>query len=125
MIGISSEDFEKVVDLDLGIDVILRRKTQSIDPDYGSLVSDSYQDTPIKVVWQEVTGEEENFRPEGEFKIGDIKCFTKPSYDNGNIVPNRETDIIVKDGKEHKIIKITSKTVGNSVVYRLLQLRLK
>jgi hypothetical protein len=122
---IDSQDFDKIVDLDLGIDVTLRRATQTIDPDYGSLISDSYQDTTIKAVWQEVTGEEENFRPEGEFKIGDIKCFTKGSYDNGTIIPNRETDTIIKDGNEYKIMKITTKSVGNTVVYRLLQLRLK
>lgn len=122
---ITGQDFEKIVDLDLGIDVTLRRKTQTIDPDYGSLISDSFQDHTIKLVWQEVTGEEENFRPEGEFKIGDIKAYSKQSYDSGALIPDSKTDVILKDGKEFKIVKITTKTAGPEVIYKLLQLRLK
>lgn len=123
--NITSEDFNKIVDFDLGIDVTLRRKTQTIDPDYGSLISDSNEDHTIKVVWQEITGEEENFRPEGEFKIGDIKCYSKDSYENNTLIPNGKTDTILKEGKEYKIIKSTTKTIADTVIYRLLQLRLK
>ena len=123
--NITSEDFNKIVDFDLGIDVTLRRKTQTIDPDYGSLILDSNEDHTIKVVWQEITGEEENFRPEGEFKIGDIKCYSKDSYENNTLIPNGKTDTILKEGKEYKIIKSTTKTIADTVIYRLLQLRLK
>jgi len=58
---IGTEDFNKIIDVDIGVEVVLRRKTQVIDQDYGSLVSDSHDDNIIKVIWQEVTGEEENF----------------------------------------------------------------
>ncbi|MCF7859181.1 MAG: hypothetical protein K9N07_07650 [Candidatus Cloacimonetes bacterium] len=122
---INTEDFDKIVDLDLGIDVTLRRKTTTVDPDYGSLISDSNQDTIIKVVWQEITGEEENFRPEGGFNIGDIKCFTKSSYENGTLIIDSKTDTILKGGVEHKILKNTNHTVGDTVVYKVLHLRLK
>ena len=120
---IDSEDFDRIVDFDIGVDVTLRRKTQNIDPDYGSLISNSNQDTVIKVIWQEITGEEENFRPEGEFKIGDIKCYTKNAYDS--TIPSAETDTIMKNSREYKIVKSTVKTAGSNVIYRLLQLRLK
>lgn len=122
---IDGGDFNKIVDKDLGIDVTLRRKTQTIDPDYGSLISDSHQDHTIKAIWQEVTGEEENFRPEGEFKIGDIKCYSKESYESGTIIPDGKTDVIIKCGKEYAIVKTTTKNVADEVIYRLLQLRLK
>ena len=122
---IDTEDFDKIVDLDLGVDVTLRKKTTTIDPDYGSLISDSNQDTIIKVVWQEITGEEENFRPEGGFNIGDIKCFTKSSYEDGTIIINSKTDSLLKNGVEFKILKNTNHTVGDTVVYKVLHLRLK
>jgi hypothetical protein len=120
---ITSEDFDKIVDYDIGIDITLRRKSQTIDSDYGSLTSHSFQEHIIKAIWQEITGNEENFRPEGEFKIGDIKCYTKNQYEN--IAPTPETDTIFKENKEYKIVKSTIKTAGNTVIYRLLQLRLK
>ncbi len=122
---INSEDFNRIVDFDIGVNVTLRRKTQTIDPDYGSLVSDSHEDHSIKLVWQEVTGEEENFRPEGEFKIGDIKCYAKDSYENETLIPDSKTDSILKEGVEYKIVKSTARTVGDIIIYRLLQLRLK
>lgn len=122
---INTEDFDKIVDLDLGVDVTLRRKTTSIDPDYGSLISDSNQDTIIKVIWQEITGEEENFRPEGGYNIGDIKCFTKSSYEDGALIPDSKTDTLLKNGQEFKILKNTNHTVGDTVVYKVLHLRLK
>jgi len=122
---INSDDFNRIVDFDIGVDVTLRRKTQTIDPDYGSLVSDSYEDHNIKVIWQEVTGEEENFRPEGEFKIGDIKCYAKDSYENNTVIPNSKTDVIIKDNTEYAIVKSTARTVGSIIIYRLLQIRLK
>ena len=120
---ITSEDFDKIVDYDIGVDVTLIRKNQTIDSDYGSLVSNSFQEYTIKAVWQEITGNEESFRPEGEFKIGDIKCYTKKSY--GAIIPTAETDTIKKDNKEYRLVKSTVKTAGENVIYRLLQLRLK
>lgn len=122
---IGAEDFNKIVDVDIGVEVFLRRKTQTIDQDYGSLISDSYVDNLIKVIWEEVTGEEENFRPEGEFKIGDIKCFSKGFYGESNLVPDQKTDTIIKDSVEYKIVKSTAKRVGDKIIYRLLQLRLK
>jgi len=122
---VNTEDFDKIVDLDLGVDVTLRRKTTSIDPDYGSLVSDSNQDTIIKAIWQEITGEEENFRPEGGYNIGDVKCFTKSSYEDGTLIINSKTDSILKNGQEFKIIKNTNHTVGETVVYKVLHIRLK
>jgi hypothetical protein len=121
---IGAEDFNKIVDVDIGIDVYLRRKTQTIDQDYGSLISDSYEDYSIKVIWEEVTGEEENFRPEGEFKIGDIKCYAKGFY-NVNLMPVPKSDTIIKDSVEYKIVKSTVKRIGKTIIYRLLQLRLK
>ena len=120
---IKSEDFDKIVDYDIGVDVTLIRKSQTIDSDYGSLVSNSFQEHIIKAVWQEITGNEESFRPEGEFKIGDIKCYTKNAY--GSTIPTAETDTIKKDNKEYRIVKSTVKTVGENVIYRLLQLMLK
>ena len=121
---IGAEDFNKIVDVDIGIEVYLRRKTQTIDQDYGSLISDSYEDHSIKVIWEEVTGEEENFRPEGEFKIGDIKCYAKGFY-NVNLMPVPKSDTIIKDLVEYKIVKSTVKRIGETIIYRLLQLRLK
>ena len=121
---IGAEDFNKIVDVDIGIEVYLRRKTQTIDQDYGSLISDSYEDHSIKVIWEEVTGEEENFRPEGEFKIGDIKCYAKGFY-NVNLMPVPKSDTIIKDSVEYKIVKSTVKRIGETIIYRLLQLRLK
>lgn len=122
---IGTEDFNKIIDVDIGVEVTLRRKTQVIDQDYGSLISDSHDDNIIKVIWQEVTGEEENFRPEGEFKIGDIKCYSKESYNNKQLIPNANTDTLLKDNSEYKIVKSTAKRIGGKIIYRLLQLRLK
>ncbi len=120
---ISTEDFDRIVDVDIGIDVTLRRKNTITDPNYGSMISNSIQDIQIKVIWEEITGEEENFRPEGELKIGDIKCFTKSTYEG--LIPSKDTDLIVKNDQEYKIIKITNWAIADKVIYRILQLRLK